>query len=115
MSFCILGLLLRPEVLKRAQEEMDNILLPGHFPTFDDEDALPVVSAIVKETFRWGVITPFGMTNLYIYIVLALTFIAVPHYIHVDDQYRGYHIPAKSIVLPNVWYRFINFIGYPDR
>lgn len=30
--------------------------------------------------------------------------IAVPHRVTVDDQYRGYDIPAGSTVIANTWY-----------
>jgi hypothetical protein len=31
-------------------------------------------------------------------------FIAFPHYIAVDDEYRGYRIPAGSLVIGNTWF-----------
>ncbi|KAJ6484172.1 cytochrome P450 [Mycena sanguinolenta] len=56
-------------------------------PDFADELSLPYVSAIVKEVLRWRNVTP----------------IAFPHYIAVDDEYRGYRIPAGSLVIGNTW------------
>ncbi|KAK7044952.1 cytochrome P450, partial [Favolaschia claudopus] len=69
-----LGMPLNPEVQKKAQAELDAVLGPGQLPNFVVEDSLPYVSAIVKETLRWRPALPIG----------------VPHYINVDDEYRGY-------------------------
>ena len=60
MASCILGLLEHPEVLKKAQEELDRVVKPGHLPDFDDEDSLPYITAIVKETLRWRDVVPIG-------------------------------------------------------
>ncbi|KAG6875967.1 hypothetical protein C0992_001649 [Termitomyces sp. T32_za158] len=40
------------KVQQKAQEEIDSILPPGHLPDFSDEQALPYLSAIVKEVLR---------------------------------------------------------------
>ena len=50
---CILALLNHPEVLQKAYEEIDRVIKPGHLPDFDDQDSLPYISAIVKESARW--------------------------------------------------------------
>lgn len=57
---CILALLEHPEVLKKAHEEIDRVLKPGHLPDFDDEPSLPYVTAVVKESMRWSVTAPLG-------------------------------------------------------
>jgi cytochrome P450 len=50
---CILALLNHPDVLQKAYEEIDRVIRPGHLPDFDDEESLPYISAIVKESARW--------------------------------------------------------------
>lgn len=50
---CILALLNHPEVLKKAYEEVDRVIKPGHLPDFDDQELLPYITAIVKESARW--------------------------------------------------------------
>ena len=50
---CILALLDHPEVLEKAYEEIDRVIKPGHLPDFDDQESLPYISAIVKESARW--------------------------------------------------------------
>ncbi|KAJ7262470.1 cytochrome P450 [Mycena rebaudengoi] len=89
----ILAMLANPDVQKKAQEEIDAVVREGHLPSFDDEESLPYVSAIVMEVLRWKPVTPMG----------------VPHAIAVEDTYRGYRIPAGSIVIANVWWT-----EYPD-
>ncbi|KAK6985037.1 cytochrome P450 [Favolaschia claudopus] len=54
----VLGMLLNPEVQKKAQAELDAVLGPGQLPDFVDDDSLPYVSAIVKETLRWRPAVP---------------------------------------------------------
>ncbi|KAF8960404.1 cytochrome P450 [Flammula alnicola] len=98
IASCILGLLEYPHVLKKAQEELDRVLKPGHLPDFDDEPALPYITAIVKETLRWRDVLP----------------VAVPHFLHVDDEYRGYRLPAGSIIIPNAWAMLHDEEIYPD-
>ena len=57
---CILGLLERQDVLKRAQADLDRVVKPGHLPDFNDEASLPFITAIVKETLRWRDAVPIG-------------------------------------------------------
>ncbi|KAJ2930298.1 hypothetical protein H1R20_g6807, partial [Candolleomyces eurysporus] len=87
MASCILGLLEHPEVLKKAQVQIDSVVKPGHLPDLDDEPSLPYITAIVKEALRWREVTPFGGL----------------HTLSTDDEYKGYHLPAGAIVIANVW------------
>ncbi|KAF8960408.1 cytochrome P450 [Flammula alnicola] len=93
LASCILGLLEYPHVLKKAQEELDRVLKPGQLPDFEDEHALPYITAIVNETLRWRDVLP----------------IAIPHMLQVDDEYKGYRLPAGSIVIPNAWYERLSY------
>ncbi|KAG6908819.1 hypothetical protein DXG01_003172 [Tephrocybe rancida] len=87
IASCVLGLLTNPMALKKAQEEMDRAVGPDRLPTFDDEDSLPYITAITKEALRWRDVTPM----------------AVPHLLHVDDEYNGYRLPKGSIIIANAW------------
>ncbi|KAJ7839988.1 cytochrome P450 [Mycena olivaceomarginata] len=69
----ILGLLSNPEVQQKAQAEVDSVTGGKRLPTFDDEAAMPYISAIVQETLRWQNIGPIA------------------------DEYGGYRIPAGAI------------------
>ena len=46
-------MMLNPQVLKRAQEEIDRVVGTGRLPDFSDRDDLPYVECIVKETMRF--------------------------------------------------------------
>ncbi|KAJ7650768.1 cytochrome P450 [Roridomyces roridus] len=87
-----------PEVQKHAQKEIDSVVAPGQLPTLADENALPYVTAVIKETMRWWPIAPIG----------------VPHFVATDDIYRSYHIPGGSIVIANLWAMLHNESDYPD-
>ncbi|KAJ7252466.1 cytochrome P450 [Mycena rebaudengoi] len=93
----ILAMLANPDVQKRAQEEIDTVVHEGHLPSFDDEESLPYVSALVKEVLRWKPAIPI-----------------TAHAVAVEDTYRGYRIPAGSIVIANTWAMLYDEIAYPD-
>ncbi|KAJ6566447.1 cytochrome P450 [Mycena capillaripes] len=94
----VLAMLKNPGAQKEAQAELDTVVGYGHLPDFSDEPTLPYLSAIVKEVLRWQNVTPIG----------------VPHRILVDDEYRGYMIPAGSIVIGNTWAVLHDEEMYPD-
>ena len=54
-------MLLHPETMRRAQQEIDTIVGRMRLPTFADEPNLPYISALVKEVFRWRPVAPIGM------------------------------------------------------
>lgn len=60
VATCILALLNHPEILKKAQDQIDSVVKPGHLPDFEDEASLPFVTAVIKESMRWRDVTPLG-------------------------------------------------------
>ncbi|KAF7980672.1 hypothetical protein HWV62_37099 [Athelia sp. TMB] len=98
MRTFFLAMLKYPDVQKKAQKELDTVLGPNHIPSFADKDSLPYLSAIVKECLRWEVLLPFS----------------APHRSIADDVYKGYHIPAGTLVLPNTWAVLRDESAYPD-
>jgi cytochrome P450 len=66
ISSCVLGLLHRPEVLKRAQKEIDDVVGTNRLPSFGDQDSLPYVTAIMKEAMRWRDVSPLGMLKIFL-------------------------------------------------
>lgn len=54
------GILENPKAQKKAQQEIDSAVRPGHLPSFEDEERLPWVCVCVKETLRWWPILPLG-------------------------------------------------------
>ena len=53
MLTIILLMALHPEIQKKAQEEIDRVVGPTRLPGFGDRDALPYISALVKELLRY--------------------------------------------------------------
>ncbi|KAJ7483556.1 cytochrome P450 [Mycena latifolia] len=94
----ILAMLYNPEAQKKAQAEIDSVIRKGHLPDFGDEASLPYVSALVKEVLRWRPVAPLG----------------IPHFLTVEDEYRGYRLPAGSIVIANAWAILHDEVMYPD-
>lgn len=76
-----------PEAQKKAQCELDMVIGPDRLPEFADRDALPYVRALVKEVMRWHSVAPT----------------AIAHRTVDKDEYKGYRIPAGSIIVPNSW------------
>ncbi|KAJ7495372.1 cytochrome P450 [Mycena latifolia] len=94
----VLTMLANPDAQRRAQAEIDSVTGGKYLPDFDDEASLPYVSAIVKEVLRWRNVTPFG----------------VPHRLTADDEYRGYRLPAGSMIIGNTWAILHDKAMYPD-
>ncbi|TFY83920.1 hypothetical protein EWM64_g94 [Hericium alpestre] len=82
-----LAMTMYPEVQRRAQEELDQVVGKDRLPDFTDEPSLPYTTAVMKEVLRWQQVAPF----------------AIPHCVMTDDVYNGYFIPAGSIVIGNSW------------
>ncbi|TEB22313.1 cytochrome P450 [Coprinellus micaceus] len=99
ITSCILGFLENPDILKKAQADLDRVVKPGQLPEFDDESSLPYITAIVKETLRWREVAP----------------IAVPHFLKTEDEYRGYRLPANTVVVGNSYAMLHDENFKPDR
>ena len=91
-------MVLNPEVMKKAQEELDRVVGRGHLPDFSDRENLPYINAVVKELLRWSPPAP----------------ISIPNRTMQDDVYRGYFIPTGATVIQNVWAICRDPNIYPD-
>lgn len=49
-----------PEVMRKAQSELDAVVGRDRAPTFEDVPKLPYLGAMVKETLRWRPVAPLG-------------------------------------------------------
>jgi len=93
IHFFLMAMMLHPHTLKKAQEEIDYVLRADglnpadHPPTFEHINHLPYCVALCKEVFRWIPAAPGGF----------------PHLSDEEDTYRGYRIPANTMVIPNIW------------
>jgi len=82
LNTAILYLSANPDARQRAIDEIRGVIPPSRSPTFEDEPRLPYIRAIVKETLRLRPVTNIG----------------TPHYTTAPINYKGIHIPAKSVV-----------------
>lgn len=97
-------MLLYPEVVKKAQAELDQVIGYERLPSLQDFNHLPysecfslfavtiltmipIVRCIVMESLRWNPVTP----------------LALAHYVVEDDVYENYRIPKGTTIIPNVW------------
>ncbi|KAJ7454672.1 cytochrome P450 [Mycena latifolia] len=92
------GILSNPTAQRMAQQEIDAVIGPGQLPGFEDMDRLPYITAVIKETMRWWPVAPMG----------------VPHAVTEEDNYRGYRIPAGSVVFANSWALLHDESAYQD-
>jgi cytochrome P450 len=95
-----------PEVQRKAQAEIDQIIGNSRLPDFSDEGALPYVQAVLKEALRWHPVAPLSeLSCVAVMISLddSITFTAVSHRVTESDTYEGYYIPAGSTIIPNAW------------
>ena len=56
----ILAMVLYPDVLRRAQQEIDRVVGNDRLPSFKDRENLPYIDALCKEVFRWENVVPVG-------------------------------------------------------
>ena len=75
---------LHSDVQAKAQAELDRVVGPERLPEYTDIDHMPYIQATLMETLRWMPVLPFS----------------IPHAVTDDDEYRGYHIPKGSMVIP---------------
>ncbi|KAH8423690.1 cytochrome P450 [Aspergillus melleus] len=97
LSAFYLAMALHPEVQRKAQAELDQVVgcrMAGP----DDRNDLPYLEAVIKEVLRWNPVAPLG----------------VPHTTTEDDLYEGYRIPEGATVIPNIWAFMHDPKLYPD-
>ena len=97
LSF-FLAIVRNPEVMNKAQEELDRVVGRGRLPDFSDKENLPYIDAVVRELLRWSPPLPLG----------------VPTRVIQDDVYQGYIIPAGTTILQNIWAICRDPKIYPD-
>ncbi|KAK5690382.1 hypothetical protein LTR97_012250 [Elasticomyces elasticus] len=100
----VLALTKHPEVLRKVQAEVDEVLGSGAETSMADQidrARLPYLHACVMEVLRWHATTP----------------IPLPREVEADVEVRGYHIPKGTTVMTNVWtiQRDPDFYDEPER
>ncbi|GFR19898.1 cytochrome P450 18a1 [Trichonephila clavata] len=76
-----------PEVQKRIQAEIDEVIGPDRFPNFQDRIRMPFTEAAILELMRWRTIVPLNLMR----------------YTLQDTELNGYFIPKHSRILSVLW------------
>ncbi|EIW83715.1 cytochrome P450 [Coniophora puteana RWD-64-598 SS2] len=83
----LLAMILYPDVQRKAQDEIDQVVGHDRLPDFADRPNLPYIEGVLRETLRWHHSTP----------------VALPHATTDSDVYKGYYIPKGALLLVNLW------------
>ncbi|PKA63091.1 Flavonoid 3'-monooxygenase [Apostasia shenzhenica] len=97
-EWALAELIRHPDVLSRAQEELDAVVGCGRLVSESDLPNLPFLQAVVKETFR---LHPPGP-------------LSVPRIAVEDCEVDGYLIPKGATLLPNIWAIGRDPAAWPD-
>ena len=73
----------RPDIQTNIQQELDDVLGPDRFPTFDDRLSMSYTYATILELLRYISHIPLG----------------VPHKATKDSMINGHQIPTEAIVI----------------
>ena len=95
----IVGILSRGRgVVDAAHEELDRVIGDNRTPTFEDEEDLPYIRAMVKEIHRWRFVNKFG----------------TDHCASEDMWYKDFFIPKGSQIVINTWALHYDPVRFPE-
>jgi cytochrome P450 len=86
LEWCCYWMLLKPELQKRMQDEIDKNIDPSCLPRIEDKSKLPLAEAFSLEILRMCPPLPLG----------------VPHATTSETWFRGYRIPERTIVFSHL-------------
>ncbi|XP_058009912.1 cytochrome P450 CYP736A12-like [Hevea brasiliensis] len=92
-------LLRNPRVMKRLQEEMDNVVGLNRMVEEKDLPKLTYLEMVIKESLRLRPVGP----------------LLIPHESTEDITINGYHIPSKSRIMVNAWAIGRDPSAWPDN
>ncbi|KAJ7172584.1 cytochrome P450 [Mycena filopes] len=93
------AMMMNPIIQRQAQTEVDRFFASEHrLPTLKDQVSFPYVNSVLKEVLRWAPASPFGLF----------------HCTASPDVYKGFFIPAKTIIMANIWAMMHDEAVYPD-
>ncbi|KAK0458977.1 cytochrome P450 [Desarmillaria tabescens] len=100
IQWFFMAMILYPDAMRQAQVELDGLLgADGQtVPGFAHINELPYCFALTKEVLRWAPAAPGGF----------------PHYSDADDEYKGFKINAKTMVIPCIWSMHHDPDEFPD-
>ncbi|ESK96274.1 cytochrome p450 [Moniliophthora roreri MCA 2997] len=97
----LLAMTLYTSVQYRAKAEIEAHLSRDSskvLPTLTDRDALPYITAVMLEVWRWNPSVPLGL----------------PHLVTQDDEYQEYYIEKGTVVWANIWSILHEEQNFPD-
>lgn len=87
MTFLFHCLLHYPEVQKKIQDELDDVIGRDKPATLDDRQYLPYLEATIRESMRRVTLAP----------------LSIPHFSTEDTYFQGYFVPKSTIMYPHIW------------
>ncbi|XP_006821190.1 cytochrome P450 2J6-like, partial [Saccoglossus kowalevskii] len=87
LQWAFMFMLENPDVQKKVQEEIDNVVGKERQPRWEDKPHMPFTDATILEFQRINPVLP----------------LAVPHATTNDIEFRGYHIPKGTMVFVNLF------------
>ena len=92
------AMITHPQVMKKAQAELDAVVGRERLPTFSDRPNLPYLECVMTEVLRMGVAVPLGL----------------PHRLMQDDVYKGMFLPKGTLIFANIWNILRDEKMYPE-
>ena len=87
LEFVFLYLLHNPDVQRKAQKEIDDVIGRDRQPTWADRSRLPYTAATILESLRLGCVSPSTL----------------PHVAIEDSTIEGYHVPKGAQLMASVF------------
>ncbi|KAK6186254.1 hypothetical protein SNE40_008325 [Patella caerulea] len=87
MIWTIMLLVTHPEIQKKVQAELDQVINAGQAPTLKDRERMPYTEAVLHESMRLCPVVPLGL----------------PHATRCDTTLGEYEIPKGTMVMVNHW------------
>lgn len=87
LGFLFDWLLNKPEIYKKMQMEVDEVVGSNRLPTLDDRTHLNYLEAVIRENLRMETVVPSS----------------VPHSALEDTTLEGYSIPKGTVVIPGLY------------
>ncbi|CAG7721846.1 unnamed protein product [Allacma fusca] len=87
MEWIILYLTRHPDVQRKLQDEIFEVVSKTRLPTLSDRPNMPYTEAVINEVLRIAGLVP----------------ISLPHYTNVDVEVLGFFIPKDTLLIQNLW------------
>ncbi|XP_060244959.1 cytochrome P450 2D26 isoform X2 [Meriones unguiculatus] len=86
LSWALLLMILHPDVQRRVQQEIDEVIGQARRPEMADQAHMPYTNAVVHEVQRFADIAPMNL----------------PHLTSRDIEVQGFRIPKGTTLIPNL-------------